>query len=233
MSRLVVYGDIHGCLESLITLREKIQPSSLDIELCVGDFLTKGNKSVETLRYIMGNSIKTVVGNHEDRIIRFLKHRVHSTINPVTLDDDELNIVAQLNTQDINFLLSLPHFIKLDAVTVLHAGLRNHIQLDAMSKRDKEEIIRLRYLDQDQRFVILGKETQNSVFWADVYDGKQGFVIYGHQVFSEIKTSEHAIGIDTGCYLGNKLSALVIDSINPKNYRIFDVSCKNKLESST
>lgn len=232
MSKLVVYGDIHGCLDSLIALRKKIQPSSLGIEVCVGDFLTKGNKSVETLRYIMSNGIKAVLGNHEDKIIRFIKHQVDSTSNPIILDDDELSIVAQLKSQDIDFLLSLPYFIKHDSITMLHAGLRSSIELEQMSKRDKEEIIRLRYLDQGHNFIALGKETNNSVFWADVYDGKQGFIVYGHQVFSEIKISKHAIGIDTGCYLGNKLSALVIDSMNPKDYRLFHVSCKNKLWSS-
>jgi bis(5'-nucleosyl)-tetraphosphatase (symmetrical) len=39
----------------------------------------------------------------------------------------------------------------------------------------------LRYLDEKYNFVSYGKEDGKSVFLADVYDGNQGFIVYGHQ----------------------------------------------------
>ena len=43
MSRLIVYGDIHGCFDELIQLRNSLNIQNGDIETCVGDVITKGN----------------------------------------------------------------------------------------------------------------------------------------------------------------------------------------------
>ena len=52
MDKLIIYGDIHGCYNEFISLRNKINPHQNDIEVCVGDIITKGAHSIETLRYI-------------------------------------------------------------------------------------------------------------------------------------------------------------------------------------
>ena len=49
MKNIVVYGDIHGCLDEFKKLREKVNHTSDDIEVSVGDFLNKGPNSVKTL----------------------------------------------------------------------------------------------------------------------------------------------------------------------------------------
>ena len=74
MSRLIVYGDIHGCYDRLVHLRNEIRVQQGDIEICVGDVITRGKESIKTLRYLQRNKIKTVLGNHEDKIVRFLNH---------------------------------------------------------------------------------------------------------------------------------------------------------------
>ncbi len=43
-------------------------------------------------------------------------------------------------------------------------------------------------------------------YWSEVYDGHEGFIVYGHQPF--LKPS---IGVDTGCVYGNRLSAVIFD----------------------
>ena len=73
--RLIIYGDIHGCYDELISLRKKINPQDNDIEVCVGDIITKGKDSIKTLDFIIENNIKSVLGNHEDKIIRYLNHK--------------------------------------------------------------------------------------------------------------------------------------------------------------
>jgi len=52
MNKLIIYGDIHGCIHEFQKLREQINPQKNDIEVCVGDIITKGFHSIETLRYI-------------------------------------------------------------------------------------------------------------------------------------------------------------------------------------
>ena len=82
--------------------------------------------------------------------------------------------------------------------------------------------IKLRYLDENYEFLTYGKENGKSTFWADIYDGNQGFIVYGHQWFQEIKKSKFALGIDTGCVYGNKLSAIVFPNIKEyPNYKIY------------
>jgi bis(5'-nucleosyl)-tetraphosphatase (symmetrical) len=223
MSKLIIYGDIHGCLHELQKLRVQINPQKNDIEVCVGDIITKGTHSLETLRYIQENGILSVLGNHEDKIIRYLKHRESPKKNPISLDDDEQQIVDNLTHKDIAFLRSLPLFLRFGGITVVHGGLQNSMVLENLSSREHQKLLRLRYLDKAGDFVTHGKETEDSIFWADVYDGNQGFVVYGHQWFHEPKITQYAIGIDTGCVYNNKLSAVVFDFEKPNTYAIVDV----------
>lgn len=223
MKRVIIYGDVHGCLHELQKLREKINPQKYDVEVCVGDIITKGSHSIETLRYIQENGILSVLGNHEDKIIRYINHRESLKKNPIILDSDEQQIVDNLTPKDIEFLQSLPLFLRFGNITIIHGGLQNFMVLDNLSKREQQKLLRLRYLDQEGHFVAHGKETEDSTFWADVYDGNQGFVVYGHQWFDEPKISRHAIGIDTGCVYGNKLSAIVFNETNELDYEIISI----------
>lgn len=224
MNRLIIYGDIHGCYNEFISLRKKINPQPNDIEVCVGDILTKGKHSVETLDFIIQHNIKSVLGNHEEKLLRYLKHQKLPKKSPVKLTLDEENIIALLTEEHIKFLESMPLFIRFGTIVVLHGGLQNKIDLNNLAKRDKEKILRLRYIDQDEHFIAYGDEQEDSIFWADVYNGAQGFVVYGHQWFEEVKKSPFALGIDTGCVYGNKLSAAIIHDTNyPIKYDILEV----------
>lgn len=87
-------------------------------------------------------------------------------------------------------------------------------------------MLRVRYVGGDQRpvdvkgepapgdMLALGANEEGDPFWADVYDGSQGFVIYGHSPWldGQVKWDVHAAGIDTACVFGGKLTALVVDS---------------------
>lgn len=211
MNKLIIYGDIHGCYNEFISLRKKINPQDSDIEVCVGDILTKGKYSVETLDFIMKHNIKSVLGNHEEKLLRYLKHQKSPKKNPVKLTLDEENIIALLTEDHMKFLENMPFFLKFGTIVVLHGGLQNRMDLNNLTKRDKEKILRLRYIDQDGHFIAYGDEQEDSIFWADVYNGSQGFVVYGHQSFDEVKKSPFALGVDTGCVYGNKLSAAIFN----------------------
>lgn len=223
MKRLIVYGDIHGCYNKFISLRKKINPNKNDIEICVGDIITKGKDSIKTIDYIIDNNIKSVLGNHEDKLLRYLEHQKSTKKNPIILDNDEQNIINNLTSKHIEYLKSLPIFLKYDDITILHGGIQNNINLDELSKRDKQKILRLRYLDKDENFLALNKEDENSIFWADIYDGKNGFIVYGHQWFKEVKENKYSIGIDTGCVYGNKLSAISFKDSKSNSFKLYNI----------
>jgi len=224
MSRLIIYGDIHGCYKEFLQLRSLISIQKYDVEICVGDTITRGKDSIKTLRYIQKNNIRSVVGNHENKIIRYLKHEKSIVNNPIELDQDENKIVSELSVGDVDFMNNMPLFMKLGKITVLHAGLQNSFNLGNLSKEEKSKILRLRYLTKNHKFIPFGEENSESVFWSEAYDGKQGFIVYGHQTFKEVKIDKYSLGIDTGCVYGNKLSAVVFPNVdNIENYSIHSV----------
>jgi len=219
MSKLIVYGDIHGCYDEFISLRNKVNPNKNDIEVCVGDVITKGKDSIKVLRYLQKNNIRSVLGNHEDKFIRFLEHQQNNNKNPIILDDDEQNIVDNLNENDMQYLKKMPLFLRFENITVLHGGLQNHHVLNVLTKKEKSKILRMRYLDKNGNFLSYDKENEDSIFWADIYNGNQGFIVYGHHWFNEVKRNKNSIGVDTGCVYGNKLSAAIFENFNIENFK--------------
>jgi len=224
---LIVYGDIHGCYDEFILLREKINPQEKDIEICVGDVITKGHKSIKVLKYLQKHNIKSVLGNHEDKILRYLQHQKSDKKNPIILDEDEQNIVSNLNDSDIQFLKNMPLFMQFNEVTILHGGVLNHFDLKDLTKREKQQVLRLRYIDKDGNFLAYEKEDEQSNFWSETYNGNQGFIVYGHQWFSEVKKDKYSVGIDTGCVYDNKLSAIKFTDTKNLEYKIYSISCNS------
>ena len=225
MNNLIIYGDIHGCYNEFISLRKKINPDKNDIEVCVGDIITKGKNSLKLLKYMQEYNIQSVLGNHEDKLVRYLEHEKSNKKNPILLDEDENNIIKNLDEKDIAFLKSLPLFLQYENITILHGGIQNHHNLKNLTKKEKSKILRMRYLDSEHNFISYGKEDEDSIFWADLYDGNQGFIVYGHQWSKEVKKNSHALGIDTGCVYGNKLSAVVFEKMNQNNFTIYEEQC--------
>ena len=121
----------------------------------------------------------------------------------------------------------MPLFLQFKDITILHGGIQNHQNLNNLTKKEKSKLLRMRYLDSEDNFITYGKENKDSIFWADVYDGSHGFIVYGHQWFKEVKQSEFALGIDTGCVYGNRLSAVVFDNYNIENFKIISVKADN------
>jgi len=72
-NRVIVYGDIHGCLDELKALRKKLAIQKGDKEYTVGDFLNKGPYSRKTLKYLQKNSILSTMGNNEEKIAKIYR----------------------------------------------------------------------------------------------------------------------------------------------------------------
>ncbi len=209
--RLIVYGDLHGCLDELIRLRQKIEPKEEDREVCVGDLINKGPHSKELLKYLKREAILSVRGNHEDKIIRYIAYQKSKKRNPITLNQKQESIVKELDSKNIEFLEEMPYFIQFDNVTILHGGVAQDINLESTKKEHLSKILHLRYLDSEGNFLSIdAPKSKRAAFWSEVYDGKYGFIIYGHQVFEKPKRDEYSIGIDTGCVYGGSLSAAIL-----------------------
>ncbi|BCD67416.1 serine/threonine protein phosphatase [Nitratiruptor sp. YY09-18] len=192
-------------------LRQKIGIQKGDIEISVGDFLNKGPYSIKVLQFLRKNSILAVRGNHEDKFIRYHFHQIlHPKKNPMRLDTLEEQIYAQLSDEDIRYLQTLPLFIQKKKLTVVHAGVLPQTKLENLDKKMAAKIMRVRYVDDEGHFVPLDKvDIQRHFWWSDLYDGRYGFIVYGHQPFYAPRLDRFSIGIDTGGVYGNKLTAAI------------------------
>lgn len=59
----------------------------------------------------------------------------------------------------------------------------------------------------------LGTQEPGDPYWADIYDGRFGKVIFGHNPFTGEypRCFPHAIGIDLGCVHGGYLAAAICE----------------------
>lgn len=214
MGRVIIYGDIHGCLEEFIFLREELHVSQNDREISVGDVLDKGPYSNETLRYIRENSIELVMGNHEYKYLRYYKHSLTCKLtckkNPIQLNDEKLAIYEALCDADKIFLEQIPFYKKIDNLTIIHAGITNKIRLEEASKKELESLTRIRMLSKDEKTLALAQEEFGAQYWSECYNGNQGIIVHGHEAFGKVKKDRYSLGIDTGCVYGGKLTALIV-----------------------
>ena len=112
-NRIIVYGDIHGCLDELKALRKKLAIQKGDKEYTVGDFLNKGPYSRKTLKYLQKNRILSTMGNNEEKIAKiYREYQQKGTTFLQTLKKPTQKTIQELKKEDVDFLESLPYFIK-------------------------------------------------------------------------------------------------------------------------
>lgn len=199
MSRTIVVGDIHGCYDELISLLALVGLKADDRIVAVGDLITKGPKSREVLELFRTDKrFRSVLGNHDLALLKYWRGEAKSLKNSQVITAAELDSDSQLYSQ---FLQSLPLTIDLDSHLVVHAGLRPGVDLDKQSAEDLTEI---RTLGQD-------RTSRDGIRWYEVYDSEPT-VLFGHWPTRDPIRAAHAIGLDTGCVYGNRLTGYIIDT---------------------
>lgn len=199
MSRTIVVGDIHGCYDELISLLEVVSLGADDRIVAVGDLITKGPKSREVLElFRTDNRFLSVLGNHDLALLRYWRQEGNSLKNSQVVTAKELESDWKKHCK---FLASLPLMIDLGGYIVVHAGLRPGISLNQQSAEDLTE---LRTLGKD-------RTSRLGIPWYELYDCEQT-VLFGHWPTLEPIRRARAIGLDTGCVYGNRLSSYVIEA---------------------
>ena len=231
--RQIFIGDVHGMLDELNALLAKLNLREDDTIIFVGDLLDKGPDSVGVVRRVRSLStthkVILVMGNHEDTHSRYRKHLKGDVkiAEQMAAKKSELKIITpQLSHQDINFLDSAVYFYRSSTcdILVVHGGIpaskrtipHTMEELAAMNSKKRKslkQILRTRHVHaKTGHFVSLGEEKPGDPFWAEVYDGRFGHVIFGHQPFMDgVRYFKYATGIDTGAVFGGTLTALIVD----------------------
>ena len=199
MIRTIVIGDIHGCFDELTDLLELANLQSHDRVVAVGDLITKGPKNREVLeRFIEDGRFSSVIGNHD----RKLRQRMRG--EPVRLTNEQQKTLEELEAgrdRYLNYLRSLPYVIDLDSHLVVHAGVRPGVPLDEQMASDLTEI----------RTMGSDPTRRKGVAWYDIYRGPKT-ILFGHWPKKKPCRAEHAIGLDTGCVYGRRLTAYIIEA---------------------
>ena len=198
--RTIIVGDVHGCIDELNELLErlKIRPKT-DRVIFIGDLINKGPASYEVYKRFKELQATSILGNHEFRVLRQVKHRAERDAPYRALKDSFGRKRFKKYLADIQ---KWPCFIEEDEFLVVHAG----IVPDCPPKEtDPGILVNIRTWDG------VGKDLQNKTNppWFDGYLGDR-LVVFGHWAALGGIVRENVIGLDTGCVYGKELSALVL-----------------------
>jgi protein phosphatase len=225
-----IIGDIHGCCDELEILLGQLgyqatpstetgfwdfptysHPEGRRV-LFVGDLVDRGIRNMDTVKLVRNmidaNSALCVCGNHEFKLMRYLRGKKVTVSHGLQQTIDELESIPPEVSEDYKidlqkFLDSLISHYVLDEgkLVVAHAGLKEELQ-----GRTSGFV---------RSFAMYGETTGEideyglpvRANWAQNYRGK-ATVVYGHVPVREAEWLNNSIDIDTGCVFGGKLTAL-------------------------
>lgn len=229
---VAVIGDLHGCYEQAVELTERLlNDYGVSRIVLLGDLLDKGppDKCAQTVNYFRNLDkylqVDLVLSNHEEKHARFRKRleAKDGSINTYKNWEEMLEITQQLSSLDIEWLdkAALYHRAPEYNIICVHAGISPSIEqlptaediknMSSRKRRHYYQILRVRHVNKNGYMVGLGYESPEDPYWAEVYDGRFGRCIFGHQPFMQPEPQyySHAVGIDLGCVFGGKLCSLV------------------------
>ncbi len=222
--RVYAIGDIHGRADLLQQMHQMIledaskkRASLQNLIIYLGDYVDRGLESRDVIELLTNSSFPgfqsiCLKGNHEDLFLRFLKDpgigpswfelggdatvysygvRVSQDIPPeerFTHIREELR--AAVPKLHLEFLSSLQLAYEVGDYFFVHAGIRPGRSLHEQSPDD---------------LVWIRDEFTSS----RANHGK--IVVHGHSITYQPETHENRIGIDTGAYVTNNLTCLVLE----------------------
>lgn len=179
-----------------------------------------------------------VEGNHEEKLF---KYRDRLNDDPETaakmrkldpeiertrrqLEDKHYGILSGLLVKAWRFRVRQNGVVK--DFCLVHGGVSPETPIvsaswEGMSNKERRNLattLRMRYVRRTVKKgkervipVAYGQEQDGDIFWSEIYDGRFGTIIYGHEPRDEVRYDEHAIGIDTSAYKsGGKLTAVIL-----------------------
>lgn len=220
-SHVLIIGDIHGCATEFRSLVETVAQSleRMPTIVCVGDLVNKGPYSGEVVSLARKYNALCVRGNHDDDLLaaRYRVGRFRESLN-----EYHHNALNELSEDDIQWLQECPLTIAFPwlNLAVVHAGVVPGVKLEDQCRRD---LMWMRDVVEERgQWAPLEEGCEGSIPWASVWEGPE-FVVFGHDAKRELQVYPYAIGLDTGCCYGKKLSALLINADNLEDRIVVNV----------
>lgn len=219
-TRLYVIGDIHGRYDLLTDVHEKIAndagEDAENIEIYLGDYIDRGPESAAVIdllaRSKTANTTRIFLkGNHEETLLNFLSdplvlsgwrqygglETLHSYgVNAANARDENgfeqvrQQFAASFPQAHLTFFQSLRPYTEIGDYFFVHAGIKPGVPLHLQTEHDllwiRDEFLHSR---------------------AD--HGKM--IVHGHTPVDGPEVWPNRINVDTGAYLTNRLTCLVLE----------------------
>lgn len=183
---------------------------------------------------------QVVCGNHEESVLRLWQKREKTGTWDGLRKVEREPWIKDVDPDTLEWLRSLPLVVRpMDGVLLVHGGLfpsffDKHGPIgDVPSSWHKgggkrmdrmRRFLRIRHVwkpgtvnekgkDVGGQMVSLGDEGEQTQHWGDWWDGREGFVFFGHdpQRSGSPILHRHCMGLDTGCVFGGNLTGVILD----------------------
>jgi len=215
--RVIAIGDVHGCIDELQDLLRECEYRPGDLVVFLGDLVSKGPDSISVVQLAREIGAIGVRGNHDFEVVRW-HQAIKSGVDAPVVGSEHFHIASCLSNADMKWMYSLPWYISSKELGALfvHAGFVSGIRLGKQNPR----------LMMNMRSILPDGTVTSKFFnnwpWARLWDGPQT-VLFGHDADRGLQQYEHAIGLDTGCVYGGRLTACIL----PEK-RLVSVSAKRE-----
>ncbi|EQL33003.1 hypothetical protein BDFG_04901 [Blastomyces dermatitidis ATCC 26199] len=191
--RLIVIGDVHGCLDELESLLQKAEfdPKNGDHLIFTGNLIAKGPKSTGVVDLARKYRASCVRGNHEDRVLltrRDIKatgpsrNERSSNNEPDQADHDiepgnrERALARELSDEQAGWLDACPVILKVGSikgmgeVVVVHGGLVAGVELES---QDPSTVMSMRTIDLSSH---IPSASSKGVSWTKLFNKHQSIL---------------------------------------------------------
>ncbi len=197
--RIIMVSDIHGELNLFDDLLQKVGFSADDALVIVGDLTEKGDRSLETLRYVMslkeGGNVFAVMGNNDyittelddlsekanSAFLEYLMNRkglIRDMCAMAHIDiDSDMNIIytkryiKEKYKDELTYIMSLPIIIESEEHIFVHAGIENK----PLDQQDIDYCLNVRYFFNKyhggDKWCIVGHHPSALYFDDIIYNG--------------------------------------------------------------
>jgi hypothetical protein len=202
--RVIAIGDVHGCIDELQDLLRECDYRPGDLVVFLGDLVSKGPDSAAVVQMAREIGAIGVRGNHDFETLRWHQAIKSGVYRPFAFSE-HFHIAKKLSNADMKWMYSLPWYISSPDLGALfvHAGFVSGIRL---SKQNPRLMMNMRSILPDG---TVTSKFFNNWPWARLWDGPQT-VLFGHDADRGLQRYEHAIGLDTGCVYGGRLTACIL-----------------------
>lgn len=194
MGEAFVVGDVHGCIDELEALLKQAGVGKRDTLVFVGDLVAKGPDSQAVVQLARERGAQAVLGNHD-------AHVLAGRAGEKKLKPTHASVADALKKKDWAWLEGLPLWLEVDGALVVHGGLLPGVPLE---QQPRHVLLNLRSITPEGK---ASTRVDGGVPWASTYRGPRR-VVFGHDALRGLQRWPHALGLDTGCVYGKKLTGV-------------------------